>query len=99
MASIAGTGVFCLSLAILTFLMEHHWVWVCVGIILQGTGAGLFFPPVSTAGIAMVDKQDIGVFNGFSNMLGILSSVCGGAIIMSIVVCIHSSLGLQRCNY
>ena len=96
MASIAGTGVFCLSLAILTFLMEHHWVWVCVGIILQGTGAGLFFPPASTAGIAMVEKQDIGVFNGFCNVLGILSWVSGGAIIMSIVVRFPSSLGLQR---
>ena len=49
-AAMAGTGIFCLSLLTLAFLLDAHWIFLAIAVVLQGFAAGLFFPCLATAG-------------------------------------------------
>ena len=69
-SAIVGSCIFAVAVGFLTFCLDIHVAFVVVGVWLQGLGAGLIFPTLTTCALKRVEDRDISVFSGFT-MVGV----------------------------
>jgi EmrB/QacA subfamily drug resistance transporter len=81
--AIVGMGITCLALVLFAFLTSNTPLWhVLVGLVIMGSGFGLFASPVTTAVMTSVDKKYFGVAAGAQATMRHTGQVLSMGIVM-----------------
>ena len=81
--AIVGMGITCLALVLYAFLTDHSPLWhVLLGVVVMGSGFGLFASPVTTAVMSSVGKEYFGVAAGTQATMRHTGQVLSMGIVM-----------------
>ena len=82
------------GLLLLSTLTTESSVWVvAIGMILQTSGTGTFYPPNNASIMQQVEESRYGVMSGFINLVRNSANITGTAVATAIVTAVMVSMG------
>ncbi len=92
--TVGGMSLSVCGLLLLSTLTTQSSVWiVAVGMLLQTSGTGTFYPPNNSSIMQQVPESRYGVMSGFINLVRNSANITGTAVATAIVAAIMVSMG------